>query len=163
MFARGNNRQAIFADDRDRLSYLALLADVARRGRWRCLTYCLMPNHVHLLVETRAPNLSVGMNRLHGDYAQRFNRRHRRSGHLFQGRFGSVRVEDDAQLWMTLRYIVRNPVEAGLRRRGAEWPWTGHDGVARRGARCLDTDRVLEYLAAAGADPRRIYDELIED
>jgi REP element-mobilizing transposase RayT len=85
VFARGNRQQLIFLDATDRRRYLDLLGRVARRLRWRCLAYCLMDNHVHLLIETRLPNLGRGMRELHGDYAQLFNKRHDRSGHLFQG------------------------------------------------------------------------------
>lgn len=98
MFARGNRKQAIFRDDRDRRDYLGLLALEIRRTRWRCLSYCLMGNHVHLLVETPEANLAVGMQRLQGDYARTFNQRYKTVGHLFQGRYGSVRIRSDRQL-----------------------------------------------------------------
>jgi REP element-mobilizing transposase RayT len=107
VFARGNNRAAIFVDDVDRAVYLRLLADAVKRQSWRCLAYCLMPNHVHLLIEADPPALSAGMCKLHGDYAKAFNRRHGRRGHLFGERFGSVYVEDDAQLWMVAGYVAR--------------------------------------------------------
>src|SRR3712207_7313843 len=112
VYARGNNRRLIYEDDRDRALYLAMLAAVVRRHEWHLLAYCLMDNHVHLLVETPRPNLGSGMQRLHGDYALLFNRRHERRGHLFQGRYGAKRVRDDAQLVTVLRYIADNPVEA---------------------------------------------------
>ena len=79
-----------------------------------CLSYCLMGNHVHLLIETREPNLGAGMHRLHGAYAQWFNRRHGFVGHVFQNRYESVTIENDPQLWVTAAYIARNPVTAGL-------------------------------------------------
>ena len=94
MYARGNGGQEIFLDDADRWRYLAMLGDVVVRMRWRCLAYCLMRNHVHLLAETPAANLGAGIQRLHGRYAQKFNERHRRSGHVFQGRYGAVRVDE---------------------------------------------------------------------
>src|SRR5687767_10491530 len=95
VFARGNNRQRIFTDDLDRKSYLLILEEVCDRFSWARLGYCLMSNHVHLLLETEEGNLSDGMQRLQNRYAKRFNYRHERSGHLFGGRFGSVRVETD--------------------------------------------------------------------
>src|SRR5215475_14313149 len=77
VYARGNRRAAVFVDDADRRRYLSLLARVVERTRWRLLAYCLMGNHLHLLVETRVPNLGTGMQWLYGRYAQTFNQRHR--------------------------------------------------------------------------------------
>ena len=129
VYARGNDRREIFVDDRDRRGYLDLLARVVERHGWLCLMYCLMANHVHLLVQTPKPNLGRGMQMLHGDYARAFNVRHRRVGHLFQGRYGATRVEDDAQLWMTVAYVALNPVEARLCKRPEEWVWSSHAAV----------------------------------
>src|ERR687896_722074 len=92
VFARGNNRGHVFIDDTDRRAYLTTLGRVTRWKRWRCLAYCLMPNHVHLLLETPQANLGAGMQYLHGSYANEFNERHGRFGHVFQGRYGSVLV-----------------------------------------------------------------------
>jgi REP element-mobilizing transposase RayT len=85
VYARGNDRQAIYRDDGDRATYLRLLERVVRRQEWRVLAFCLMDNHVHLLVQTPHADLGRGMQRLHGHYAQTFNARHGRVGHLFQG------------------------------------------------------------------------------
>src|SRR4051794_19402408 len=131
VYARGNRRQAIYVGDTDRILYLELLAQAVARQRWRCLAYCLMPNHVHLLVETPEPNLGAGIGRMHGLYAQTFNGRHDHCGHLFQGRFGSVVMKTDAQLLQVARYIARNPVEAGLCRAAEAWPWGSHAAVMR--------------------------------
>ncbi len=85
-----------------------------------------MTNHVHLLVKTIEPTLGAGMQELHGRYAQKFNCRHERRGHLFQSRYGSTRIEDDAQMHAVTRYIARNPVEAGLCAKPGDWPWTDY-------------------------------------
>jgi REP-associated tyrosine transposase len=98
--------------------------------RWNCPAYCLMGNHVHLLVETPEANLAAGMQLLHGVYAQRHNRRHRRSGHLFQGRFGATRLRSDEQVSQVVLYIAQNPVEAGLCARPEQWPWSSWMGAA---------------------------------
>ena len=126
VYARGVAKQAIWVDDADRERYLALLRRVTLRHGWRCLAYCLMPNHVHLLIETTAPNLGVGMGRLQGPYAQGYNERHGRVGHLFGGRYGAKRVTTDPQLWVNAAYIAQNPVEAGLCRRPEDWRWSSH-------------------------------------
>ena len=114
MWARGNRRQLIFVENADRHIYLALLGKCVERAKWSCLAYCLMDNHVHLLVETERPNLSAGMQWLHGQYARGFNHRHRQVGHLFQGPFGSNRMADERQLISTIGYIALNPCAAGL-------------------------------------------------
>jgi putative transposase len=124
VYSRGNERRAIFLDNRDRRTYLAMLGSVTRRCSWRCLGFCLMDNHVHLLIETPVPNLAHGMQRLLGPYARLFNERYETAGHVFQGRYGSRRIRDEVHLITTIRYIARNPVEAGLCAAEHEWPWS---------------------------------------
>ena len=140
--------------------YLGILRGTVRHCRWRLLAYCLMDNHVHLLIETREPNLGSGMRRLHGTYAQRFNIRHGTCGHLFQERFGLVHIESDEQLWTVARYIAMNPVEAGMCRSPGDWPWSSHSMVAADTAPdWIDVAHLLAYFAAAGGDGRRRYTE----
>ncbi len=162
VYARGNGGQEIFLDDVDRWRYLAMLGDVVVRMRWRCLAYCLMRNHVHLLAETPAANLGQGIQRLHGRYAQKFNERHRRSGHVFQGRYGAVWVTSDEQLWMTTRYVALNPVAAGLCERPEDWLWSSHAAVLRgSGPSWLDGARLVSYFAGVGGQPRARYAEIV--
>jgi REP element-mobilizing transposase RayT len=154
VYARGNDRRRIFLDNVDRHVYLRMLGETVGRTRWCCLSYCLMHNHVHLLIETPEANLGRGMQRLHGVYAQSFNARHGRSGHVFQGRYGAVRMTDDAQLWTTARYIARNPVSAGLVRTGHDWPWSSHVAVLQGTAPdWLDALRLLSYFGGVGGRP----------
>lgn len=161
VYARGNARARIYLEDADRLDYLKRLGQVAAAMAWRCLSYCLMPNHVHLLLETPRGNLSLGMQRLHGGYAQAFNRRHALEGHLFQGRYGAVRTRSDEQLWATAAYIARNPVEASLCERPEQWAWSSHRAVlAGVGPPWLDVRRLLWYFGG-GVDPIRSYAELV--
>jgi len=149
VYARGNDRRDVFLDDADRWIYLGLLGRVTAGCAWRCLSYCLMRNHLHLLIETPRGNLAAGMQVLHGRYAQRTNRRHGRTGHVFQGRYGAVRVRTDPQLWATVAYIARNPADAGLCARPDEWPWSSHGAAARgRAPGWLDRGRLSAYLAA---------------
>ena len=128
--ARGNERAAIFLDDRDRSWFLAGLRQAADRYRWICHSYCLLGNHYHGLIETPHANLSLGMRQLNGVYAARFNRRHSRVGHLFAGRFKSVLVEKDPHALELARYIVLNPVRAGLCRHPREWRWSSYRALA---------------------------------
>ena len=132
VYARGNDRQNIFIDDRDRGTYLLILGDVCDQFRWSRLAHCLMDNHVHLLLETVEGNLSQGMQRLQNRYAKRFNHRHGRSGHLFGGRYGAVHVQSDEQLIAVTAYIAKNPVEAGLCESPELWPWTYCEEAHRR-------------------------------
>jgi putative transposase len=85
--SRGDARRPIFSDDKDRLLFLDVLASIVCRFNWLCHAYCLMKNHYHLLIETPEGNLSRGMRQLNGVYTQSYNRRHRRPGHVFQGRY----------------------------------------------------------------------------
>jgi putative transposase len=158
VFARGNNRRSIFCDDLDRRRYLSILGNVVSTKQWRCLAYCLMDNHVHLLVVTPIPNLGSGMQMLHGVYAQKHNQRHRTSGHVFQGRFGARRVKNDAQLWMTIAYIARNPVQAGLCEQPDAWPWNSHTAIVADTAQpWLAVDDLIASFTALGGDPYRRY------
>ncbi len=122
--SRGNARQPIFLADADRRAFLHRLGRVVEAHGWRCLAYCLMPNHYHLLVETPRPDLSRGMQRLNAAYTQGFNARHARVGHVLQGRFSSILVEREAHLLEVARYVVLNPVRAGLAAVPEAYPWS---------------------------------------
>jgi REP element-mobilizing transposase RayT len=151
VFARGNNRELIFRADADRRRYLKLLgAEIARR-KWLCLAYCLMDNHVHLLLETPKPNLTAGMQRFHGVYAQGFNTKHGRVGHVFQGRFGAAVVRRDEHLWILAGYLADNPVAAGLCDRPEAWRWSSHGALATgRAPHWLEHQRLEDHLDAMG-------------
>ena len=154
VWARGAVKQTIFLDDADRRRYLKYFARVIRLLLWRPLGYCLMGNHVHLLIETPEPNLGKGMHRLHGAYAQTFNRRHGKSGHVFDRRYGANRVESDVELWVIASYIAANPVVAGLCATPEAWPWSSHASVSRhRPDPCVDKARLAAYFGSMGGDP----------
>ena len=120
--SRGNARDEIFLGDVDRAQFLETLGDAIRRHGWICHAYCLMTNHYHLLIETPEAGLSRGMQLLNGVYTQWFNRRHQRVGHLFQGRFKAVLVEKESHLLELARYVVLNPVRAGMVRSVRDCP-----------------------------------------
>jgi REP element-mobilizing transposase RayT len=128
--SRGNARQPIYQDVEDRTGFLALLEQVCRRYHWLCHAWCLMDNHYHLLIETPEGNLSVGMRQLNGLYTQRFNRRHSRVGHILQGRYKAILVDRDSYLLELSRYIVLNPVRAGLVTSAADTPWSSYRATA---------------------------------
>ena len=122
---RGAGPIAIFLDDHDRFAFLARLSEVARRFSWTCRAYCLMATHVHVVVEAPLAAVSTGMHRLNGPYAQRFNQRHGRTGHLFEARFTVRVIESEDYLSGVCDYVIQNPVRAGLCDHAAEWRWSG--------------------------------------
>lgn len=122
--SRGNARAPIFLADPDRLRFLHMLGETVEQYRWLCHAYCLMANHYHLVVQTLEPNLSRGMHQLNGTYTQRFNRRHDRVGHLFQGRFKAILVERESHLLELARYVVLNPVRAGIEKDPERYRWS---------------------------------------
>lgn len=126
VFARGNEKRRIFLDDEDHHSFLTLLGETVSDFRWRLYEYALIPNHFHLALEITEKNLSAGMQALNGRYAQRFNRKRDRVGHLFQGRFKSLLVEEEGYFFELLRYIALNPVRAGLVDRPEDWRWSSY-------------------------------------
>lgn len=130
--ARGNERRDIFLGnlDDDRTAFLGTLGHVCERFNWISHAYCLMTNHYHLLIETAAANLSQGMRQLNGVYSQYVNRTHGRVGHLFQGRYKGILIEKDNYLLELARYVVLNPVRAGMVNRPEAWPWSSYRATA---------------------------------
>ncbi len=149
--SRGDRREDIFHTDADRLAWLGVLAQVCKRFNWTVHAYCLMSNHYHLLVETPDANLSAGMRQLNGVYTQLSNRSHGRVGHVFQGRFKAIVVDKDNYLLELARYVVLNPVRAGMVSDASEWPWSSYRAMvapahAER-PEWLATDKLLAYFA----------------
>lgn len=136
VFARGDNKGCVFADDEDNRTFVSLLGDTVVRFGVEAVAYCLMGNHYHLLlVPPEARAISRLMQQLNSTYCQRFNRRHDRVGHVLQGRFGSRVVEDGDYARSALRYLALNPVIAGVAARPESWPWSSY-----RVAMGLETD-----------------------
>ena len=124
--SRGNERRAIFREESDFALFLTVLGDVCCQYNWVIHAWCLMTNHYHLVVETPDGNLSGGMRQLNGVYTLRFNRRHRRAGHLFQGRYKSILVDKSSYLLELSRYVVLNPVRARMVGSPDEWKWSSY-------------------------------------
>lgn len=165
VISRGNDREVVYLDDHDRMRFLELLDRVVERYRLLCHSYCLMDNHYHLLLETPKANLSLAMRQLNGLYAQGFNRRNGRCGHLFQARFRAILVEKESHFLRAARYIVRNPVRARICELPRQWPWSSYKALA--GAvppeAFLCTEELLRLFAATRRAAQARYREFVAD
>ena len=157
--SRGNGRRTLFHDAVAYELFLELLGATVARYGWLCHTYCLMPNHFHLLVGTTEPNISEGAQWLKGRYAQWFNKRSGQTGHLFEGRFYGKLVESDAEFLELVRYMLNNPVRAGLSVDPGGWKWSSYRALVGeiRPPAFLSTSRVLGQFAG---DSKRARAEL---
>jgi len=171
--ARGNERCRTFRDDQDRQTFLATLVECVQQHGLRVHGYCLMPNHYHLLLETPRGNLSRAMGWFQTTYTIRFNRRHRRCGHLFQGRFKAHLVEADAYAMELLRYVHLNPVRPRnktapipMERRAAllGYRWSSHGCylgiVPPPDWLCLDW---LSFFERTRKKAQSVYEQFVED
>ena len=165
VMARGNAREAIYLDDGDRQAFLDSLVRACDRFDWALWAYCLMDNHYQLLVETRRPTLSRGMCEVNGVYTQGFNRRHRRGGHVLQGRFKAILVDRDSYLLEVSRYIVLNPVQAGMCDSAADWPWSSYPAVMGKAAALppLQVDATLALFGTQTGPARRAYARFVAE
>ncbi|WP_205696555.1 transposase [Conexibacter sp. SYSU D00693] len=172
MTARAPSNLVLMRDDHDRRAYLAMLESAAADFGWSVLSYCLMSNHVHVLVLTPEANLGEGMRQVHGRFAVHCNRRYEEHGHVFGGRFKNKLVLDERHFHACLRYIARNPVEAGLCAGVDDWPWSAHRAIAGAAPLpgFLDVAALYARLGVPREEGRRQYlaiagetdDELLE-
>ena len=163
--SRGNERKAIFRDDRDRILFLDTLKEVSFRYNWLCHAYCLMGNHYHLIIDTPDGNLSIGMRQLNGIYTQKFNKRHGRVGHLFQGRFKGILIQKDSHLLEVCRYVVLNPVRAAKVQRPGEWIWSSYGATVgrKKAPPCLVTNWVLSQFGSKRKLAQARYRRFVKD
>lgn len=162
--SRGHERSPIVSDAADRDRWQATLARTVDRFRWRLFAYALLDNHFHLFVQTPEANLAEGMHHLNVAYAGYYNARHQRVGHLFQGRYKGVLVEDEGY-WLELsRYVHLNPVRAGAVDRPEAWSWSSYVGYHRPAKRVawVDYARVLADFGGDTSASRRRYRVFIE-
>jgi REP element-mobilizing transposase RayT len=152
---RGDRKESIFESDADRISLLQLINEAASLHRWHLLAYCLMNNHYHLEVETPLASLAAGMRRINGAYTQRYNARYERVGHVFQGRYKALPLLTEQHLLGACRYIVRNPLRAGLVKDPAEWQWSSYRASAQLAPGISGCDALWIRTAVADGDPGR--------
>ena len=159
---RGNNRAAVFHQDGDYVAFLDALRDLKRTRPFELYGYCLMPNHVHLLIRALEIPISRLVQSLLVTHTQRYHRYHHTSGHVWQGRFRSPVIQNDDHLLTVLRYIEANPLRAHLVRRAGDYPWSSfaEHGLGRS-AGLLDPMSTYEGLAADPARRQRLWSDLV--
>ncbi|MBI4803081.1 MAG: transposase [Elusimicrobia bacterium] len=167
VIARGNERHSIFRDDVDYLDFLSRLRTSLDKTGNKCLAWCLMPNHFHLLILRGERPLSELMRRLMTGYVGSFNQRHKRCGHLFQNRYKAILCEEEEYLLELAAYIHLNPLRAGLVRgyqNLEKYRWTGHGEItgARR-AEIAERDYVLEHFAGKTVEAVHKYDRFLRE
>jgi putative transposase len=163
LLSRGNERRDIFLCDEDRNLFLDTIGECGERFEIDIFSYVLMSNHYHLLFRTHRANLSKAMQWLAGTYTRRFNNRHGRSGHLFQGRFKSILVQNDAYVLQLSCYIHRNPLRAGLVQRLADYPWSSYRAYAygqKKPVDWLTTELILKQFKVS--NPHKAYREKVQ-
>ena len=147
--SRGNARQKIFRNEKDRSYFIELLSSITDRFQWLCYAYCLMGNHYHLVIETREANLAKGMRQLNGVYTQKCNWKYQKTGYVFQGRYKAIIVDRDAYLLELCRYVVLNPVRAHAIEKTEDWKWSSYRATAGIDdvPRFLTADRLLAQFS----------------
>jgi putative transposase len=162
VLSRGNERREIFYGDDDRRLFLDTIVEASKRFGIDIFAFVLMPNHYHLLLRTNHSNLSKGMQWLGVAYTRRFNNRHFRSGHLFQGRFKSMLVENDAYMMELSCYIHRNPLRAGMVKRFGDYRWSSYPSYAygKKLGAWLKTSLILSQFS--GKDRHKAYREKVQ-
>ena len=161
---RGNDRKAVFKDDQDRETFLKILAFVIKRYHWLCHAYCLMDNHYHLMIETPDGNLSLGMRQLNGVYTQARNRRYKKTGHLFQGRYKAIVIQKDSHLLEVSRYVVLNPVRAGMVEKPEDWKWSSYraTGGQEPPHPCLTLEWILGQFSRTRGKAEKEYRKFVK-
>jgi REP element-mobilizing transposase RayT len=163
--SRGNEKRSIFRTNKDRETFLQLLGEAVQRFGWNVTAWVLMSNHFHVVIQTPEPNLSRGMQWLLGSYVGIFNKRHRRSGHLFQGRFKSIIVEKERHFANLIRYVVLNPVRAGIVARPEDYRWSSYRSSAAlaEAPKWFDMNAVLESFGGDNDLGRAAYRQFVLD
>ncbi len=163
VIVRGNQQQALFSDDADRTAYLELLTRYKGKCGFIVYAYVLMNNHIHMLIETPEVPISKIMQMLNFTYAQYFNRKYGKVGHLFQGRYKSFLCDRDQYLVSLVRYIHLNPVRAKIVKEPHVYKWSSHGEYTGRNSGVVDVDRVLRLFSENKVVARRLYSRFVNE
>lgn len=144
--SRGDDRKKIFLNENDYRKFLGYISCAKVKYKFYLYAYCLMPNHYHLLLETTQANISKIMHYINGSYTTYYNIKHRRSGHLFQGRFKSIVIDKDSYFQELSRYIHLNPVKAKIAQQPEAYPWSSYSGYLDKKDPALDYDRIKQCV-----------------
>ena len=159
---RGNGGQTIFFSEEDRCRFLLLFQEATERFHCKVHAFCLLDNHLHLAIQVADVPLSKIMQNLSFRYTSWVNKKQRRAGHLFQGRYKAVLVEKDSYLLELVRYIHLNPVRAGIVGGPADYPWSGHRAyMGEEKIPWLTTEWVLEQFGEDLGTARRCYGQFV--
>jgi len=163
--ARGNEKKHIFKDDGDRFLFFDIMNQTKKRYNWLCHAYCLMTNHYHLVMETPDGNLSKGMRQLNGVYTQAFNKKYKRVGHIFQGRYKAILIQKESYLLEVIRYGVLNPVRAKAVQNPEEWRWSSYRSTAgkERAEKFLTVDWILAQFDSDRRIAQKKYCEFVRE
>jgi len=162
--SRGDALEPIYRSVADRQAWLELFGEVCARFDWVCHAWCQMGNHYHVVVETADGNLAAGMRHLNGVYTQALNRRHRRVGHVFQGRYKAILVAKESHLLALARYVVLNPVRVGLVAEPSAWRWSSYASMvgSAPAPAWLCTDWILRHFAETRGRAVRGYEAFVQ-
>jgi REP element-mobilizing transposase RayT len=156
---RGRRREDVFLQPDDYAAFLKIVRESAERWNVKVAAYCFLPNHYHLLLQTPEVNLARCMRHINGVYTQQFNRTHQQDGQLFRGRYKAVLVEADSHLLEVMRYIHRNPLNAGLIQQLDEYPWSSHAGYVSSAKQWnwLERETLLTMLTVKKSRRKQAY------
>jgi REP element-mobilizing transposase RayT len=161
---RGVNRQQIFEEDGDYKQYVSILSELKKIADYELYGYCLMGNHLHLLIKIKKDPLEIIFKRLGVRYASWFNHKYERSGHLFQDRFLSEAVEDERYLLSVLCYIHQNPVKVGLCKKPEDYPWSSCKAYLGKKEELVNTGYILSLFSKNTTRQLSLYKEfMLED
>jgi REP element-mobilizing transposase RayT len=157
VYSQGSNRLPIFLAEGDDVSFHLQLGRVAQKYSWRVYAYCLMPNHHHLLLRAPEGGISSGMQELNGGFSRWMSTKYSRRAHLFRNRFGATWIETEEQFVHVARYVVLNPVEAGMCKRPRHWRWSSYRATAgvELAPEWLAVNELLSHFAVFDPDNRR--------
>lgn len=164
VMGKGIEGKNIFEEEQDKQLFYALIKEILSKSSMQLYAWCIMSNHFHLLMQTGKTPLSTFMRRLLTGYAVKYNKKHKRSGYLFQNRYKSIVCDKDEYLLPLVRYIHLNPVKAGLIefKQLSGYKWTGHREIMR-GDGIIARDEVIGYFGKKEAQAKREYDDYVKE